>query len=298
MTMEQMRTFLAVADCLNFTKAAERLYLSQPTVSRQIQSLEEECKTPLLVRTRKEVRLTPAGAIMVSHLKKSLEEIEAGLEEIQASSNGITGKLNIGVLEGFETEPRVLKLLVEFGKKYSELTVNINYCSFGELRRGLKDDKYDLIFTMGFEAKNLPSTLSRKLCRLSPGIIVCANSALGERENLTIYDLKDETFIAPDEKDSPFRLEDTNNLLSHYGFQCKKMKYVKNHESQLLNVAAGNGVAIACGDVPQVKNSMLFHFMELSKEKHVLHMIYAWKKENYNPALALFLNGLSEEDES
>jgi DNA-binding transcriptional LysR family regulator len=244
--MEQMRTFLAVADCLNFTKAAERLYLSQPTVSRQIQSLEEECKTPLLVRTRKEVRLTPAGAIMVSHLKKSLEEIEAGLEEIQASSNGITGKLNIGVLEGFETEPRVLKLLVEFGKKYSELTVNINYCSFGELRRGLKD----------------------------------------------------ETFIAPDEKDSPFRLEDTNNLLSHYGFQCKKMKYVKNHESQLLNVAAGNGVAIACGDVPQVKNSMLFHFMELSKEEHVLHMIYAWKKENYNPALALFLNGLSEEDES
>ena len=110
---------------------------------------------------------------------------------------------------------------------------------------------------------------------------MCANSALGERENLTIYDLKDETFIAPDEKDSPFRLEDTNNLLSHYGFQCKKMKYVKNHESQLLNVAAGNGVAIACGDVP-----------------HVLHMIYAWKKENYNPALALFLNGLSEEDES
>ena len=42
MTMEQMRTFLAVADCLNFTKAAERLYLSQPTVSRQIQSLEED----------------------------------------------------------------------------------------------------------------------------------------------------------------------------------------------------------------------------------------------------------------
>ena len=87
MTTEQMRTFLAVADCLNFTKAAERLYLSQPTISRQIQSLEEECKTPLLVRTRKEVRLTPAGAIMVSHLKNSLEEIEAGLEEMFSGSH-------------------------------------------------------------------------------------------------------------------------------------------------------------------------------------------------------------------
>lgn len=296
MTTEQMRTFLAVADCLNFTKAAERLYLSQPTISRQIQTLEEECKTPLLVRTRKEVRLTPAGAIMVSHLKNSLAEIEAGFEEIRASSNGITGKLNIGVLEGFETDHRVLTPLVEFGKQYNELTVNINYRSFGELRRGLNDGTYDLIFTMGFEAKNLPATLSRNLCVLSSGIIVCANSVLGEKENLEIQDLANETFIAPDEKDSPFRLEDTNDVLSHYGFSCKKMKYVKNHESMLLNVAAGNGVAIVCGDMPQVKNRILFRFLDLPEQENMLHMIYAWKKENYNPALALFLSGLSEED--
>lgn len=80
MTTEQMRTFLAVADCLNFTKAAEKLYLSQPTISRQIQSLEEECKTPLLIRTRKEVSLTSAGAIMVSHLKNVLSEIQVGYD--------------------------------------------------------------------------------------------------------------------------------------------------------------------------------------------------------------------------
>lgn len=80
MTTEQMRTFLAVADCLNFTKAAEKLYLSHPTISRQIQSLEEECKTPLLIRTRKEVSLTPAGAIMVSHLKNVLSEIQVGYD--------------------------------------------------------------------------------------------------------------------------------------------------------------------------------------------------------------------------
>ena len=86
-------------------------------------------------------------------------------------------------------------------------------------------------------------------------------------------------------------------MLSHYGFQCKKMKYVKNHESVLLSVAAGNGVSIVCGDIPQVKNRMLFRFLELPEDENVLHMIYAWKKENYNPALALFLTGLSEMDE-
>lgn len=295
MTTEQMRTFLAVADCLNFTKAAERLYLSQPTISRQIQSLEEECKTPLLIRTRKEVRLTPAGAIMVSHMKNALDEIQNAMSEIRESSNGITGKLNIGVMEEFDTDHRLLMPLIEFSKQYSELTVNTSYCSFGELRRGLNDGSFDIIFTMGFEAKNLPATLSRKLCQLSAGIIVCANSLMGQKEDLTISDLKNETFIAPDEQDSPFRLEDTNDVLRHYGFQCSKMKYVKNHESVLLAVAAGNGVSIVCGDIPQVKNRKLFRFLELPEDENALHMIYAWKKENYNPALALLLSGLSEE---
>ncbi len=297
MTTEQIRTFLEVADCLNFTKAAERLYLSQPTISRQIQALEEECNTPLLIRTRKEVRLTPAGAIMVSHLKNALADVQMGLEEIQAISNGLTGKLHIGVMEEFDTYHVVQTYLIEFSKQYSELTVNVSYCSFGELRRGLNDGSFDIIFTMGFEEKNLPSTLSRKLCQLSAGIIVCANSEIAKKKDLEIPDLKNETFIAPDANDSPFRLEDTNDVLSHYGFQCKKMKYVKNHESVLLSVAAGNGVSIVCGDIPQVKNRMLFRFLELPEDENVLHMIYAWKKENYNPALALFLTGLSEMDE-
>ncbi len=294
MTTEQIRTFLAVAECLNFTKAAEMLYLSQPTISRQIRSLEEECKTELLVRTPKEVRLTPAGVIMVSHLRNSLAEIQAGLDEIHAISSGITGKINIGVLEGFEQDERVVEPLVNFGKQYNELTVNISHCSFGELRNGLNDGNFDIIFTMGFEEKNLPLTLSRRLCHLSAGIIISANSRFARMKNLKIEDLKDETFIAPDEKDSPYRLEDTNEILRQHGFECGRMKYVKNHESVLLNVAAGNGVAIVCGDIPQVKNKMLFRFIELPANENMLHMIYAWKKENFNPALALLLNSLSE----
>ncbi len=295
MTTEQIKAFLAVAECLNFTKAAEMLYLSQPTISRQIQSLEEECRTELLVRTHKEVRLTPAGVIMVSHLRNSLAEIQAGFDEIHAISNGITGKINIGVLEGFEQDTRVVSSLVEFGKKYNELTVNISHCSFGELRGGLNDGSFDIIFTMGFEAKNLPLTLSRRLCHLSAGIIVSSNSGFAQMKKLRIEDLKDETFIAPDEKDSPYRLEDTNDILRQHGFECSRMKYVKNHESVLLNVAAGNGVAIVCGDIPQVKNKLLFRFIELPANENMLHMIYAWKKENFNPALALLLNCLTEQ---
>ena len=70
---------------------------------------------------------------------------------------------------------------------------------------------------------------------------------------------------------------------------------MKNHESVLLNVAAGNGVAIVCGDIPQVKNKLLFRFIELPANENMLHMIYAWKKENFNPALALLLNCLTEQ---
>lgn len=295
MTTEQMKTFLTVADCLNFTKAAERLYLTQPTISRQIRMLEEECKMPLFIRTKKEVRLTPAGAIMVMQLKEALNAVQIGLDKICDLSNGITGTINIGALEGFEADARLSIILAEFGNIYPDLILNIRYCSFGILRKGLDQGEFDIIFTLSFEKNNFSETLFQNLYELKAGIIVSVHSQLGHKAELTVDDLKDKTVITTNEMDSPNRIQDTNILLKPYGIQCRNIKYVKNHSSMLLNVAAGNGFAVVSDNVQSVKNSSLFRFMEIESTPDGLYLVYAWKKENYNPALAFILNCLSLE---
>ena len=78
MNTTQIKCFLALSETLNFTKAAARLYLSQPALSRQIATLEQELNTLLLIRDSKNVRLTPAGALLaeeLSGLNTALEDL-------------------------------------------------------------------------------------------------------------------------------------------------------------------------------------------------------------------------------
>ena len=287
MTTEQIKIFLTVADSLNFTKAAEHLYLTPPTISRQIRQLEEECKVSLFVRNKKEVRLTPEGAVMVSHLKEALNAVQNGLNEVWAMSNGIIGQLKIGVLEGFESDGKLVGILADFGNAYPGLTLEIRYDSFGALRQGISDGTYDIIFTLGFEVQNLHSFVTQKIFWLSTGIIISANSDLGKKRNVQVEDLKNATFVTTAEADSPNRHTEIDEVLSKYGFSCSQVKYVKNHESVLLNVAAGNGVAIISGNIQLARNESLFRFLELKDNNEGQYLIAAWKRENYNPALAL-----------
>ena len=74
MNFSQIKCFLAAADCLSFTKAAERLYLSQPVLSRQIASMEDELGIELFIREKKSIRLTPAGEVMAEGLAQLADE--------------------------------------------------------------------------------------------------------------------------------------------------------------------------------------------------------------------------------
>ena len=91
MNTKQIEYFLAVAEELSFTRAAEKLYVSQTAVTQQIQSLEELIGVKLLNRTKKKVELTPAGQIFQIEGRQILESIENAFVHARAVSEGMTG---------------------------------------------------------------------------------------------------------------------------------------------------------------------------------------------------------------
>ena len=97
MNFSQIRCFLAAADCLSFTRAADRLYLSQPVLSRQIAAMEEELGIQLFIREKKAVRLTPAGEIFAAGMKRLSDDYQSLLEKASAVHNGFEGSLNVGM---------------------------------------------------------------------------------------------------------------------------------------------------------------------------------------------------------
>src|SRR5258706_12812842 len=95
MEIWQLRTFCEIADTLNFTKASEKLHLTQSAVSHQIKALEEELGVSLFIRAKRGVLLTDAGKSALEHAKRILSEAEQMLEHVAGRERGVAGRVRV-----------------------------------------------------------------------------------------------------------------------------------------------------------------------------------------------------------
>jgi DNA-binding transcriptional LysR family regulator len=94
--LRHLRYFVAVAEELNFTRAAERLYMAQPPLSTQIRGLEEELGVQLFERDKRRVYLTQAGRHFLDRARTILASVQSAKDEVQSAAAGEVGKLNVG----------------------------------------------------------------------------------------------------------------------------------------------------------------------------------------------------------
>lgn len=150
-----MDTFLIVARYLSFTRAAQELYTTQPTISRQITALEEEWGFPLFARSNKEVALTEEGALMLDACKKSADLLSASLARARELHRTQAGSLRIGMLSSVDERRTLLPALSYFDEIHPNIQVTVEKGSYSRLREGLESGEFDVIFTLDFEVVQL-----------------------------------------------------------------------------------------------------------------------------------------------
>lgn len=289
MTRQQLEMFLSVAKHLSFTRAAGEFYTSQPTISRQINLLEEEWGFPLFIRNKKEVRLTPGGAIMMGKVKEALSLIDMGIHEYYEMKQGKSGELRIGCLESLDVSSLIVPTLSEFSMQNPNISISIERRSFSELRDKLEAGIYDVIFTYDFEMSNMNGVLCDTYSSIRAGILFSKKHPFAQKKEVHWDDFKNETFILPFPSESPGRKEELSKIL---GYSPAKILYVPNMESQALNVRAGNGVSLMDEGVLEVKDDEHYCFYPFPENMASLFLIYVWKKENLNPALTQYIGDL------
>src|SRR5205823_12575992 len=111
MELRHLRYFVAVAEEENVTRAAERLHVSQPPLSRQSRDLEEELGVTLFERSAKSVRLTDAGRVFLNEARAVLERAEEATRAVKAISSGSSGELHVGFAPSLAVDilPRALR---------------------------------------------------------------------------------------------------------------------------------------------------------------------------------------------
>ena len=163
METRELRYFVAVAEELHFGRAAQRLGIAQPPLSRAISQLERRLGATLLERSSRAVRLTEAGSVLLQEGRAALEGIEAAERRTRRAALAVTGQADVVVATKAGASNELLtKLLDAYAAEPDAVTVEILLCGVGEQERLLRDGRADVALlhrpfdaTAGFDTEEL-----------------------------------------------------------------------------------------------------------------------------------------------
>ena len=243
MNTRQIEYFLAVAEELSFTRAAEKLYVSQTAVTQQIQSLEELMGVKLFKRTKKKVELTPAGQIFQAEGRQILENIDNAFIHARTVSEGMTG----GIEVGFSNYAGNLlgNSLQEFCDHYPNVHLHFKSYNPSVLLDRLRAGELDLIFSPVFDPSVYTGCIMQKVEQISLIAVLPIQHPLSGKHHLTMKDLVQENLIlacTPDSKIGEDRMIIDSFLQA--GYQPKVVDKIEDVETVLLMVNVNMGVTI------------------------------------------------------
>lgn len=153
MNILQMHYFITAARLLNFSKAAEKLYVSQPALSKQISAIEKELGFKLFERAPNSVRLTPSGAALLRRLPTLLEDYYNIISSAKYAQAGHLATLTVGYLEGQHLSEHSAKIFHRFIEEQPQFAVKLVYDSFQGLRERLEAGELDIALSLDFDMR-------------------------------------------------------------------------------------------------------------------------------------------------
>ena len=244
MTIIQLRCFVEVAQELNYAKAASKLFISQPAVSRHIISLENDLGVQLFVRSRHHVALTSAGNLFYSEAKDILERIDLSKHSILNNPGEET--LNVGCVSSIRIDG-LSKIYSKYHAKMPHVCINNTEITASDYRRVSSGDHLDVAFV----PSSLKGHLSYKEASLDyytlyRGTLCCvmrADHRLVSKERITFHDLQGETLILLDHEHCPPSMDAVQIEIRK---NAEKIKYYYSGSSlySIPMIIGGLGLAI------------------------------------------------------
>ena len=295
MELRHLRYFVAVGEALSFTKAAEKLHLAQPSLTRQVKDLEAEIGVRLLNRNKRKVSLTPEGRSFLSDARRVLAHSADIVESVQRLHRRETAALNIGYVANF-FPAHLPTSLAAFQRKFPMVSVNLFDMSYGDQFRALEEGRIDLGFV-----KIPPSLESRDLQFQSLGsdkIIVALREGDRLEQNgvIRLKDLASMFFIGMSEKSYPGYRDWLTETCRQAGFAPKVLQDVEIERIVLQAVGTGLGVALLPEQVEKLRHENVV-FRPLTPTVRTPSCI-AWKKENTSSVLKAYIEALKERSAS
>lgn len=286
MELRHLHYFIAVAEELHFSRAAERLCISQPPLSQQIRDLEEELGVKLFERTKRHVQLTEAGKVFLERSYLLFAHLEQAIAATQQIGRGEVGQVAIGFVDSamYTSLPEMLRA---FRAQFPAVELRLQELTTAQQIQALYDKQIDVGIVRS--AISEPGLSVEGLLHESLVLALPENHPLSAQTQVSLSSLADEFFILFPAKLGPLFYEQIIHSCEQAGFRPKVAQEAVQMQTIVGLVAAGLGIAIVPASLQNFHRSGVI-YRPLQEEIPNTGLYLTWRQHDSSPVINTFLN--------
>ena len=291
MDLRNLYTFIQVAELSSFTKAADKLGYSQPTISFQIKQLEQELQTPLFERIGHTVSLTNKGKELLQYAQK----IYQLLEEMNTSSQKdsiLQGNLRIGMADSL-CHPIIVKNFANFKEQYPNISLTISTASTSELYKLLDRNEVDVICTMDQRVYNTNYKIISEE-KMHAHLVCSIDHELAKKASISFEELLNEPFLLTEKGVSYRRIFD--EALAKANYEIQPILEISNPDYICQLIESNMGLSFLPDYVTQdaIKNKKVVQLPLNNVNAELWKLIVIHKDKWVSPQLQVLLDHLAK----
>jgi LysR family transcriptional regulator, benzoate and cis,cis-muconate-responsive activator of ben and cat genes len=286
MDLKDMRYFLAVAEERNFSRAAERLHMAQPPLSRQIKALEDEMGAPLFVRTPKGVDLTEAGHTLLAEVPNLLLLAQRAKERTRRAGQGLTGQLDVGLF-GSGVLDVIPRMLARFHTERPEIRIVLHNLTKAEQLQALRERRISVGFNRLVPLE--PDLVVETVLREPLVVALHESHPLASRQRIRIPDMRGEPLILYPNVPMPGLAQEVTEAFRQERTALKVEQEVEDVLTAVALVASGFGMAVTTRSASSLRLPGVVFRPLSSSFMSDLELSCLYRRADPSPVLAAFL---------
>ncbi len=292
MDLRHLRYFQAVAEELSFSRAARRLRIAQPALSRAVKELEHDLGADILSRTRRSVKLTPAGAVLLDEAGRMLESLEEAVRRVRRTAAGEQGELRLGYI-GPPTQPFLGRLLHEYRRRNPQVAVHLEERTPERVWEMVAKGRLSIGLTRPVPSHSALGLRTMLLRKEPLAAVVRKDHRLATRRSLPWKSLSGEQLIVLARREGVGLHDEILASCRKAGFTPRIARTPSIIGTVLSYVEAGAGAGIVPDSVAANAQSAGLRVIELTPRQTV-PLVMVWAEDADEPTAAAFRSLVKE----
>jgi DNA-binding transcriptional LysR family regulator len=292
MDLRHLRYFQAVAEELSFSRAAKRLHIAQPALSRTVQDLETQIGARLIERNRRTFALTPAGRVLLSEASLLLERFEESLRRVRRTAAGEEGELRLGYI-GPPTQGFLGRLLYEYRHRFPKVSVHLEERTPERVWEMVARGRLSVALTRPLPGQGGRALNTLPLREEPLGVVVPVGHPLAQEEQISWKDLNGESLIILARREGVGLHDEILAACREAGFTPRIAHSPSLMGAVLSYTEAGAGIGVVTDSVANAAMPATLRYVAVTPQRTV-PLVLVWNPEINEPAVMAFCKLVEE----